>query len=350
MARSPIPLSGTALPLLLLTLPVGVGCAGGGDHDPAAQHITTADDLSPGDDCQAGGTLIRSGTDADGDGELMGDEVERTFHVCNGVAGSVLSRTQDADAAACPGGGSVIEFGNDTDGDGELGDAEVSGGTTVCDALQALVSVTMIGGAPCPRGGLRVDTGQDDDGDGVLDPDEIDTTEHVCNGVDLGVQAGISAERSLSALTAQGWHVCYQQPYSAFGPGVSTAAALRAACADAGAYLIAGCTHDSVDPDHLEAAAGDASAVVLPADDDPTAAGYHRPGAGQVGWYLSEDWSFGFFEAGDGVDRNSADTSGGNFPERRMSWHTHADVGGYRCGAAADLNDADDYTKYILAR
>jgi hypothetical protein len=64
-----------------------------------------------------------------------------------------------------------------------------------------------------------------------------------------------------------------------------------------------------------------------------------------VGWYFSNDQSWGFAPAGQSVSRNSCDTNGfgdasGPF---RMCWHTYANNSlqtGYRCGNDMDYGGA----------
>lgn len=164
------------------------------------------------------------------------------------------------------------------------------------------------------------------------------------------VVRGIQHDRSIATLQASGWSVCYAQTYDQSGAGVSTAAAIRAACGSGGSELLVGCTDDSVDPNNLVVSAADRVDVVLPAADDAADGSDHRVADGNVAWYISEDDSFGFFEGGDGVDRGRADSATGAFPERRLSWHTLSWAGGYRCGATVDLNSDAGWTKYIFAR
>jgi len=164
------------------------------------------------------------------------------------------------------------------------------------------------------------------------------------------VNAGIVHDRSIAALQASGWSVCYAHTYDEFGVGVSTAAGIRGSCDNAGTELLVGCTDDVIDGDNLVVSASDLASVVLPAVDDAGGVSDHRVGDGNVGWYLTENDSFGFFEGGDGVSRMDADISTGGFPQRRLSWNTLDWIGGYRCGATVNLNANGSWTKYILAR
>ncbi len=55
--------------------------------------------------------------------------------------------------------------------------------------------------------------------------------------------------------------------------------------------------------------------------------------ANGVGWYYSNEWSWGFAPAGLPVDRSSCDVEMGS-GQLRMCWHTGSDFidSGYRCG------------------
>lgn len=59
--------------------------------------------------------------------------------------------------------------------------------------------------------------------------------------------------------------------------------------------------------------------------------------ANGVGWYFSDDHSWGFINGGDLVSRSSCDTESTN-PELRLCWHTGGFYGGYRCGTTLGLN------------
>lgn len=71
------------------------------------------------------------------------------------------------------------------------------------------------------------------------------------------------------------------------------------------------------------------------------------------GWYFSPDWSWGFAREGDPIIRNECDVAGGEEPgpnpDLRLCWHTldGSLQGGYRAGAAINLNASTDYTRYV---
>lgn len=58
--------------------------------------------------------------------------------------------------------------------------------------------------------------------------------------------------------------------------------------------------------------------------------------ANGVGWYYSNNWSWGFTNGSDTVARSSCDSLT-NTPTR-LCWHTGQAGGGYRCGASTGLN------------
>lgn len=83
--------------------------------------------------------------------------------------------------------------------------------------------------------------------------------------------------------------------------------------------------------------------------------------ANGVEWYYNGG-SMGFAGAGDAIQQNSADINGSTWagtPERdRLSWHTSGgyDVmptgadGGWRAGSNIELNDSQDWQRYVLVQ
>ena len=72
-----------------------------------------------------------------------------------------------------------------------------------------------------------------------------------------------------------------------------------------------------------------------------------RHDANGVGWYFSDQWSWGFGPAGQPVSRNSCDTNQA-VPEERLCWHTSggAITSGYRCGRTT-LNGNNGWERLI---
>lgn len=62
-------------------------------------------------------------------------------------------------------------------------------------------------------------------------------------------------------------------------------------------------------------------------------------------WWFSDNWSWGFTEAGDTVSNNECDV--GDSPQS-MCLHTFSWVGGYRINNISGLNDSNDYEKVFF--
>lgn len=145
----------------------------------------------------AGGLLVKSGLDLDGDGFLDEGEVQRTAALCHGLDGadgsdgftSLLVISEEPAGANCAFGGTRLETGLDLDRNGSLDDGNVATafvcngapGANGSDGRNSLVSVADAG-SQCAFGGFVVRSGVDDDGDGVLAPGEADATAYVCHG------------------------------------------------------------------------------------------------------------------------------------------------------------------------
>ena len=69
--------------------------------------------------------------------------------------------------------------------------------------------------------------------------------------------------------------------------------------------------------------------------------------SGSVGWYYSPNYSWGFFEAGTDLDRNSCDFQPTDALDQRLCWHTDTG-GGYRCGTTTNLNSNSTWQRLIL--
>ena len=65
-----------------------------------------------------------------------------------------------------------------------------------------------------------------------------------------------------------------------------------------------------------------------------------------VDWYMSRDCSFGYAPEDSELSRSSCDTTPG--PDR-LCWHTE-EVGGYRCGAQAGLNNDNGWERVVFHR
>lgn len=130
--RSPLPVA--------LLLSAVVGCTG-------ADGVSDLTDVKPepaGSHCAAGGVVITSGADTDGNGMLDDSEVTSTNYVCSGPSGtsgtSTLSTVSSEPAGAnCAAGGVKIDNGTDANNDHVLQPSEVTSTTYVCGAGAAQV-------------------------------------------------------------------------------------------------------------------------------------------------------------------------------------------------------------------
>ena len=101
---------------------------------------------------------------------------------------TLVTITEINDVALCPTGGSVISVGRDANDNGTLDANEVDSSYPVCDGragstAAVATSPLALGDANCPGGGVQVDTGLDENGNGMLDGAEIASTSYLCNGV-----------------------------------------------------------------------------------------------------------------------------------------------------------------------
>lgn len=133
--------------------------------------ISEVTELSPGQQCPAGGVLLSTGTDINGDGTLRADEIRTSNLICNG---------QNASPGAVGANGA-----NGSDGN---------------NGASPLVKTTVlaVGDSHCSSGGVRIDIGVDVPGDGgaadqVLSDSEIQSTEYVCNGTTPVFRSSVEA-------------------------------------------------------------------------------------------------------------------------------------------------------------
>ncbi|CAF4287617.1 unnamed protein product [Rotaria sp. Silwood2] len=68
--------------------------------------------------------------------------------------------------------------------------------------------------------------------------------------------------------------------------------------------------------------------------------------ANGVGWYYSDNYSWGFANDNDTVARGSCDIGSTN-AAYRLCWHTDQWSGGWRCGASTGLNN-DNTTERVI--
>ena len=165
-------------------------------------------DEEPGDNCTDGGIAVLSGMDTDGDGYLDGSEATQTSYVCHGAQGNIGKNGQDslfdlkelAAGTDCAAGGFLVRSGLDANGDGELSDDEVQASQTLCNGGEQAIRVTdALWGGVCARGGVEIETGLDANGDGALQDSEVERTEYACNAAFASISAG--SEHTCAVLT-----------------------------------------------------------------------------------------------------------------------------------------------------
>jgi len=144
--------------------------------------------LEPGDTCAAGGVVVNTGEDSNGDGVLEPDEIESSEPICNGIdsQGALVDTALEPPGANCTDGGTRVRTGVDANNDGVLEDSEVQSTVYICNGgtgAPTLVSVlSEPPGGNCQFGGDVVRVGVDSNHDGTLEPSEVTSTSYVCTG------------------------------------------------------------------------------------------------------------------------------------------------------------------------
>jgi hypothetical protein len=153
---------------------------------PAGRTVVGTRPQPRGVACPNGGRAVSWGSDVNGSGLLDPSELEGSTYVCAHAAApagknAVVSRTPlPLRDGHCPAGGTLVQSGLDRDGDGVLAAAEVDRATFACNrfggpALSAFVDVGDVApDATCPRGGKRIRVGHEGE------PGRIS---FVCNGL-----------------------------------------------------------------------------------------------------------------------------------------------------------------------
>jgi hypothetical protein len=191
-----------------LGLLAGCGGSDGSDGsagpagEPGIDSLVTVSAEAPGANCAIGGQRIEQGPDSNRNGTLDPDEISSTSYVCNGADGTdgqdgaeaLVNLVPEPAGANCVAGGTLVQSGVDDNGDGILDGAEVDTEDYVCDGqdgsagtdgLTALVDIqTEPAGANCAEGGQVIRSGLDDDVSGTLEAGEVDATSYVCDGAD----------------------------------------------------------------------------------------------------------------------------------------------------------------------
>lgn len=200
--------------LLLISFVVascGGGGAGGAEGTQSVVMRSSILDSGEGG-CEYGGISIDIGTDANGDGDLDDDEINNSNSICNGADGAdgdgggadglstLLAISSEGVEAYCDAGGQLINTGLDLNGDGSLDADEITANIYICDGMDGMdgepgetaTSVVVVlmsvtnepAGETCVTGSRRIDIGADINTNGILDAEEITSTRYVCNSDD----------------------------------------------------------------------------------------------------------------------------------------------------------------------
>ncbi|MFT5601687.1 MAG: hypothetical protein ACI9N1_001935 [Flavobacteriales bacterium] len=156
--------------------------------------------------CANGGTVLEFGTDSNGDLTLTGPEITGAIDVCNGANGVngtngndiLVVDTPEPPGANCVDGGTRIDYGIDTDASGTLTGAEIQGTYYVCNGTAGTNGVdgnvwTTGSGAP---------TGVANTGDLYLNTTNNDV--YSFDGTSWGLDANLSAGETTTTLVNNG--------------------------------------------------------------------------------------------------------------------------------------------------
>jgi hypothetical protein len=176
----------------------------GTDGTDGATSLINVDALAPGDECRFGGHVVRTGLDDDRDGDLAEAEVDAVGYVCESRT-AIAATEPETSGTRCPAGGVRMRSGLDLDQDGALDDAEVTATSFLCNGEGSVkVAVRTRSARPgegCSGGGSALETGVDDNGDGTLSDSEVDSTSMICSGADGS--DGADAGQVLIRLSAE---------------------------------------------------------------------------------------------------------------------------------------------------
>ena len=199
MPRGSAPLACMRTRVLFLTLALSSLVACSSDSNDADTNGTDATSGIDGDKGKDG----NDGNDgADGrDGEDGRDGKDGK----NGADGknSLVRLDEESPGANCPHGGTAVKSGIDANGDGVLDDDEVTHTAYVCAGPKGDGALIRLEDEPpgtnCPHGGTAVKSGIDANGDKILDDDEVTATQYVCNGGVVGAVT-ITSPEGIAAL------------------------------------------------------------------------------------------------------------------------------------------------------
>ncbi|WNG13563.1 hypothetical protein [Cystobacter fuscus] len=155
---------------------------------------------SSGANCSRGGTAVHGGIDVNANAQLESTEVTTKQYVCNTLTettgtNALIRLDVEPAGANCSQGGTAVKSGLDANGNGTLETSEVTHTTFVCNGLRgndgqngknSLVRLDPEpAGVNCVYGGTAVKSGLDLNGDKTLNNAEVTATQFVCSAASL---------------------------------------------------------------------------------------------------------------------------------------------------------------------
>ncbi|ATB40920.1 hypothetical protein CYFUS_006382 [Cystobacter fuscus] len=153
-----------------------------------------------GTNCSRSGTAVLGGIDVNANAQLESTEVTTKQYVCNTLTettgtNALIRLDVEPAGANCSLGGTAVKSGLDANGNGTLETSEVTNTTFVCNGLRgndgqngknSLVRLDPEpAGANCVYGGTAVKSGLDSNGDRTLNDSEVTATQFVCSAANL---------------------------------------------------------------------------------------------------------------------------------------------------------------------
>jgi hypothetical protein len=169
-----------------------------------------------------------------------------------------------------------------------------------------------------------------------------DNVDNDCDGtVDEGCLytfSGVQTNVPIASLT--GWTQCYMDLYNNSSTPLTT---ILAQCNKN--KLLLGCRTNNAATLIVAAHAPRTDVTFDTTGDQVT---LHQ--ANGVGWYYNNNWSWGFVQGGDPVQKFSCDVLSTPNNDRRMCWHTGGGNinSGYRCGTNTSLNGATSHQRLVF--
>lgn len=140
-----------------------------------------------------------------------------------------------------------------------------------------------------------------------------------------------------------GWELCYTDLYGTPSAPIYGAGGVLDELCTGDYLLLAGAPVGSTTLTLLAAAPRTDVLFVTPQDSETVHV------ANGSGWYFNDDYSWGFLLEGDIPDKDECDVRDDGAVDLRLCWHVFGQelTGGYRLGSVEDLNDSQDYARFI---